>query len=49
MATQFVEPVDLVLIDTGQDVGEVIMRVEAREFCAFNKRHGISDVVPTGV
>ncbi|KON63200.1 hypothetical protein KOEU_32860 [Komagataeibacter europaeus] len=37
------------LVDTGQDVGEVIVRIKPGEFCAFDKRHGISDVVAPGV
>lgn len=37
---QFVDPVDLVIVDAMEEIGDVGLEVEGIDFGAFDERHG---------
>jgi len=40
---QFVESIDLVIVDAVEDIGEVGLRIEAIHFCGFDDGHGAGE------
>ena len=36
-------------VDAGENIGEIIQRIKPGEFYAFDKRHGVSDIIAAGV
>lgn len=46
---QFVEPVDLVIMDAVEDVSEIGLRIEAVEFGGLDDGHGAGQGFRTGI